>query len=80
MSVSIKPKLIRLSFNSKTIQQVCEWFGLSTPSLFCLTDPEDEVILDGVLSFAARGAQGAAGPLGPFLFLAGGLASSLCPL
>ena len=45
-----------------------------------LTDPEDEVILNGVLSFTARGAQGAAGPFGALLLLPGGLSSSLGPL
>lgn len=44
------------------------------------TNPEDEVVLDGVLGLAPRGPQGAAGPLGALLLLAGGLPSSLRPL
>lgn len=64
------------------IKQVPKSFGLS--ALFwldeCLTDPEDEVILDGVLGFASWGAQGTAGPLGALLLLTRGLPSSLCPL
>lgn len=45
----------------------------------CLTDPKNEVVLNGVLSFASWGAEGTAGPFGALLLLAGGLPSSLCP-
>lgn len=45
-----------------------------------LTDPEDEIILYGVLGFAPRRAQGTARSLGSFLFLARGFPPSLCPI
>lgn len=42
-----------------------------------LTDPEDEVVFDGILGFAPWSAQGTACSLGSFLLLTWGLPSSL---
>lgn len=45
-----------------------------------LTDPEDEIVLYGVLGFAPWRAEGTARSLGSFLFLARGFPPSLCPV
>lgn len=45
-----------------------------------LTDPEDEVVLYGVLGLASWGPHSTAGSLGALLLLPGGLPSSLCPI